>query len=331
MKKLKDTDFLYISTRLRCLENKLLSRERMERMLEARSNEEAAKVLAECGYQGLEKPDMEALSRSLSQARAETFQELREATPNGDIIDVFRIKYDYHNLKALIKSLSTGKSADSLLLEGGRFSPEEMKKAVLHGEPEQLTEALQSALRQASEVLSATGDPQKSDFLLDRACFAETLAVAERSRSGFLVNYVKLQIDAVNLRSAVRAIRMEKDMEFLRRVLIPGGSVSVEVIRNGAVSGVSLEQIFSGRLREAAALGDQVKKGGRLTEFEKACDNALNAYLKESRMVPFGDSVPIAFAAAKENEITAARIIMSGRLSGVPAESIRERLRDAYV
>ena len=45
----------------------------------------------------------------------------------------------------------------------------------------------------------------------------------------------------------------------------------------------------------------------------------------------FGDSVLVAYAAAKENEITAARIIMSGRLSGVPTESIQERLRDAYV
>jgi len=47
--------------------------------------------------------------------------------------------------------------------------------------------------------------------------------------------------------------------------------------------------------------------------------------------VSFGDSVLVAYVAAKENEITAARIIMSGRLSGVPTESIRERLRDAYV
>ena len=54
--KLKDTDFLYISTRLRSMENRLLSRERMERMLEARTDEDAAKVLSECGYKGLEKP-----------------------------------------------------------------------------------------------------------------------------------------------------------------------------------------------------------------------------------------------------------------------------------
>ena len=60
-------------------------------------------------------------------------------------------------------------------------------------------------------------------------------------------------------------------------------------------------------------------------------DNALCAYLQKSRMVSFGDSVLVAYAAAKENEITAARIIMSGRLGGVSTDSIRERLRDPYV
>jgi V/A-type H+-transporting ATPase subunit C len=48
-------------------------------------------------------------------------------------------------------------------------------------------------------------------------------------------------------------------------------------------------------------------------------------------MTPFGDSVLVAYMAARENEITAARIILSGRLSGVPTQAIRERLREAYV
>ncbi len=331
MKKLKDTDYLYISTRLRCLETKLLSRERMERMLEARSDEDAARVLSECGYTGLEKPSMEALSRSLSAARAEAFRELADASPNADIVDVFRIKYDYHNLKALLKSLQTGKNVDGLLLDTGRFSKEEMKQAVLQNESGSLTEPMLEALHRASEVLSATGDPQKSDFLLDNACFGEMLSIAERSGSSFLVGYVRLQIDAVNLKAAVRTLRMQKDMDFLKRVLLSGGTVSTDTLRMTAVSGGSLEQVFSGPLRDAAALGDMAKRGGRLTDFERSCDNALTIYLKSSRMIPFGDSVLVAYAAAKENEITAARIIMSGRLSGVSTESIRERLRDAYV
>lgn len=81
MSKLKDTDFLYISTRLRSMENRMLSRERMERMLEARTDEDAAKVLSECGYTGLEKADLDSLSQSLSAARAETFPSLPPCLP----------------------------------------------------------------------------------------------------------------------------------------------------------------------------------------------------------------------------------------------------------
>ncbi len=331
MSKLKDTDFLYISTRLRSMENHLLTRERMERMLEARTDEDAAKVLSECGYKGLDKPGMDALSHALSDARAETFSELAAMSPNADIVDVFRIKYDYHNMKALTKCARSGKSPDSMLIDAGRWPAADMKRAVEHGETGFLSDTARKALEAAGEILSATGDPQKSDFSLDKACYGEMLETAKRSGSSFLLGYVQLQIDGANLKSAVRSIRMKKDLDFLKGALLPGGTVSPESILSCVMGGGNLSATFTGALSEAAATGDTVKKGGRQTEFERQIDNALNAYLQKSRLVSFGDSVLVAYAAAKENEITAARIIMSGRLSGVPTESIRERLRDAYV
>jgi V/A-type H+-transporting ATPase subunit C len=39
----------------------------------------------------------------------------------------------------------------------------------------------------------------------------------------------------------------------------------------------------------------------------------------------------IAYLAAKENELTAIRIILTGRMSNLPADIISERLRDSYV
>ena len=44
-KKIKDTDYLVISARIKAMETGLLTRERMEQILEARSEEEAAKIL----------------------------------------------------------------------------------------------------------------------------------------------------------------------------------------------------------------------------------------------------------------------------------------------
>ena len=70
MTKIKDTDYLTISTRIRAMENKLLTRERMERMLEAHTDDEAVKVLSECGYGELTELTHTALDALLAQARA---------------------------------------------------------------------------------------------------------------------------------------------------------------------------------------------------------------------------------------------------------------------
>lgn len=330
-RKPKDTDYLFISTRLRCLEGSLLSRERMERMLDARTNEEAAKVLMECGYTNLEPLSADALSRSLSAQREETFRELSELSPNPALVDVFRVKYDYHNAKALVKCAAAGTDPHSMLIDAGCCDTSALKSVLSQEDAPQVPTALRDAMLQAQEVLSTTGDPQKSDFILDRTCYEEMLRMSEESRSDFLMGYIRLQIDVLNLRSAVRGIRMKKGMDFMKHVLLPGGNISTDSILALCLSGGSLEGLFTGDLQQAAALGDEATRGGRQTEFEKACDNALNAYLQGCRMIPFGDGVVIAFLAAKENEITAARIIMSGRLSGVKTEAIRERLRDAYV
>lgn len=331
-RKPKDTDFLYISAWLRSQENALLSRERMERMLDARTNEEAAKVLSECGYKNLEPLSLESLTRSLEEARRETFSELARFAPDKNIVDVFRIKYDYHNLKALIKAAALGQDGTGMLIDAGRYPLDTVEAAVRSGgEETNLTSEMEEALSQAAEVLATTKDPQKSDFILDRACYAEMLATAKASRSDFLLGYVKLQIDGANLKAAVRCQRMHKDVDFLKRVLLPGGNVPEEQVISACLAGGNLENTFFGDLQQAAALGTAAIGGGRQTEFEKAVDNALGAYLKGSHMIPFGDGVLIAFAAAKENEITAARMILSGRLSGVSADAIRERLRDSYV
>lgn len=331
MSKQKDTDYLFISTRLRSLENRLLTRERMERMLEARTNEDAAKVLSECGYQGLEPLTAQALEHSLAAARQETFSELAAMAPNPQIVDVFRMKYDYHNAKAVIKCTALNQDAARLLIDAGRVPAARLQESVQRGDYSEVPDALRRAMEEAADVLSATGDPQRCDFVLDRAYYAELTQVAADSGSSFLQAYVRLMVDAANLKSAVRTMRMHKGLEFLNAVTMTGGNVDKTSIASAVMSGGGLEAVFTGPLQEAAAQGDAVAAGGRQTAFEKACDDALNTYLQSSRLTPFGDSVLVAYIAAKENEITAARIILSGRLSGVGAESIRERLRDAYV
>ncbi|MCC2259781.1 V-type ATPase subunit, partial [Intestinimonas aquisgranensis] len=84
-------------------------------------------------------------------------------------------------------------------------------------------------------------------------------------------------------------------------------------------------------LTAAAQEGAEAMRGGSLTQFERLCDNALTAYLSQGKRVAFGEHPLIGYLYAKENELTTIRIILTGRLAGLDAETIRERLRESYV
>ena len=102
VKKAKDTQFLYISARVRSMESKMLTSDKLERMIDARTDEDALKVLSECGYPEVQ--DVSGLEKALGARRAEVFAELASAKNGAGLVDVFRLKYDCHNMKTLLKA-----------------------------------------------------------------------------------------------------------------------------------------------------------------------------------------------------------------------------------
>lgn len=331
-KKIKDTDYLFISTYLRAREKNLLTAARMERMIDAPTAEDAAKVLQEIGYGEFSASSDRELGEVLARERETLYQDLCRFVPDKAVVDVFKLKYDYHNSKAMLKAQAMDVDGRHLLLDAGRIPAQALAQAVLEGDYGSLPPRLGKAVEEAYEVLSATGDPQLSDFVLDRAYYSEMLEAAQSFGSGFLVDYVRSSIDAANLRSAVRTLRMKKGGEFLRKVLFDGGSVKPEAVLAAALGG-DLEEVYrTTPLRDAAQAGaEAVHGGGSLTRFEKLCDDAVTATAARAKRVSFGVEAVIGYLVAKEIEFTAVRIIMSSRMAGIGGDTIRERLREAYV
>ena len=310
----------------------MLTRERMDQMLEARDEGEALKILSECGYGGAEGLSGLNLEELLAQARAAVMKEIRSAVPDPRVADVFQLKYDYHNAKTLVKEEAMGVEADRLLLYGGRYDPKDLadgfRKDALSG----VSPQFQRSIQEARKILADTQDPQRSDVALDRACFQEMAQLARECKSPFLEGYVRLCVDAANLRTAVRVARMEKGSDFLLQVLLPGGNVSEKTL--AAARGEDLGGLFqTGALAKAAELGAKAAQpaGGPLTAFERECDNAITRYVSDAKRVPFGEETVIAYLYAKEAELTAIRTILSSRRAGLDGAVIRERLRETYV
>ena len=308
----------------------MLSREKAERMLEAPEFADSAKLLTDCGYEDMSAMSAREIDEALSRRRSGIFDDLAQRCPNRALVDFFRVRYDYHNAKVVLKAEARGSESDYLLSDCGRVSSAALKEAYLEEHYSALPGKLGAALAEARELLARTSNPQLADFVLDRAWFDELKTIAEEQQSAFLKRYVAVLADSGNLRSAVRTLRMGKNADFLRDTLLPGSRVEPGRFLT-ALSGEGLSGLFAGsELADAAALGAAAIEGGKLTAFELACDNAVMRVLREAKLTAFGEESVIAYLAAVENELTAVRMILTGRLMGVAPQVIRDRLRDLY-
>ena len=326
----KKEAYLCVSAMLRAREGKLLSMEKAERMLDAASFEDAAKILTDCGYPDMSQMKADEVEQVLAERRSAIFDELGKLSPDAALVDLFKLKYDYHNAKAIIKAEAMGTDCKRLLSDSGRVPGQRLLEIYNEDKRILLPQKLADAMAEAKAVLARSANPQLSDFVLDKAYFDELRAAADKVGSPFLKGYVGLLVDSANLKSAVRTLRMGKNQDFLAGVLLEGGSVSTQRIVNAGDKD-SLAALYARtKLEKAASLGADALAGGSMTAFELACDNAVNAHLRDAKLVPYGCEAVAAYLAAIEGEIQAVRMILTGRLAGVKPQAIRERLRDLY-
>ena len=322
--------YLCLSAMLRARETKLLNTEKSSRMLDSRSFEDCAKLLTDGGYGDFSQMSADGIDAALNEHRREIFAEIERLCPQKELVDVFRMKYDYHNAKAILKSEAMGLDAKRLLSGCGRIGGEKFLALYNDGRYSELPGKLRDAVEEAKNALARTNNPQLSDLLLDRAYFAEVREAAESTGCEFFKGYAAKLVDCANLKSAVRVMRMGKRDTLMESALIAGGSVDTDRIRK-ADGKESLSALFAHTVLEnAAVLGGEALDGGSMTAFELACDNALNSYLSSARRVSYGPEAVVEYLAAVEGEITAVRMILTGKLAGLAPQTVRERLRDLY-
>ncbi len=328
MPEVKKEDYLCLSAILRAREVYALNGEKAERMLTS-SWEEATHLLTECGYADFSALSEKEIDAALGEHLENAYAELENLLPERRILTVFRLRYDYHNVKTLLKAEAMHASSGSMLSRCGTVDAQKLKEAYREENWCVLPDHLVEALQKGKEMLARTDNPQTLDFMLDRMCFAEMLRLAGESESAFLTDYLRLQIDCLNCKSAVRTRRMHKSADLLRDALLDGGTVDKErfIVSNAQeMSDLCLKTSLAPLAESCAA----ALSGGTMTAFELACDNLQNAYLQKAKSVAYGEEPVVVYLCSLEKEITAVRMILTGKRAGVSPEVLRERMRDFY-
>lgn len=331
MKKIKDTEYLHISARIRCIEGQLLTNTQKMRLAEARTAEEAAKLLQDKGWPDFDWRDMNAVEEAIGQRRQQVMELLYQHCPVPALIEVFRLPYDYHNIKAVLKGDAQKVDPQRLLSGSALIPPRELVRMMRDNDLDAMEPAMRQAVVEAREMLARTGDPQLTDILLDRAEQKQTLETAEQTGSEFLVGYVRRKIDCNNLRTALRLTRMGKGLDYAARSICEGGTIPPQEYYE-PLTPERIEHLLAGTpLADAIASARNALEGGGFAPLDKACDNILIEYARSARFVPFGEQTVIAYLLASEAEFSAVRSILAGKNAGVSADKIMERLRVSYV
>ena len=168
----KKEAYLCLSAMVRAKEPKLLNADRANRMLEAATYEEAAKMLTDSGYDDMSQMTTKGIEAYLTQRREDCFAELEKSAPDKAIFDVFKLKYDYHNAKVMIKAKATGQDAKRLMSASGRFDPDTLLNIFSEDLLSRLPETFGTAIAEAESSLARTANPQLADFILSQIFYS---------------------------------------------------------------------------------------------------------------------------------------------------------------
>lgn len=326
-------NYVFACARVRANEKNLLGKDKLAQMIEARSPEDALKILEDAQYGEEGKQILpENYEKALSEETDKLYAFLHSLAPDAAEFRVFAYPFDYHNIKVLLKAEALGVDGTGLLMNGGVLKPQAIAAALRERNLSSLTPRMKKAVDEGADTLARTKDPQSVDLICDRACYADILETAEKSRNAYLQGYVRLLIDTINLKTFVRCRKIGRTWSYFETVYLEGGNISSRTF----VAGYD-EPMESFALRVAAtALGGAASEGGAaikekgFTTIEKLCDDALIAYVKNARYISFGIEPLIGYAVGKQMEIKNARIILAGKMAGLDPNLLRERVRETY-
>lgn len=258
-----------------------------------------------------------------------------EAIPEKELISPLLYKYDCANIKTAIKCTIRNISPEGMLFTCGTVPVQTVIDAAQSSDFKKIPGAMGKAAEEALKVYTKTGEVRAIDLILDRACFQDMKKSADTLGCDLVKNIVKIRADGVNLLTAMRiaADGLDADTAFslFERAFVPGGEMKLSAFASPSSGVFSADKIAS---HASGASADAVKTAAKETDPEKAqrmIDEAILKLCTKYRFKPFGPEVAVSLMVIREAEITNCRIIEASFGEANADETVRERLRVAYV
>ena len=321
--------YTYASARLSALSKRLVEPQTVRRMADGTLSD-ALRTLQDIRYGGGMDIRETNVEQMITAEMRETMAEIRDISPNPTLTDLFLLRSDVQNIKALLKARMLG-SSDAPFSDGGFYSKEDLDAMVKEQHYDELPDELKTALLQLEKQLSIRVDPQHISVVLDRAYLAYALRTAKKD--AVLSQYFSAMADFDNILTFLRVRAMGGSKEMLDDLLLPEtGIKKQQLMETFDWSFEQLNKILDASVcREALVKGlNAMQRTGNIGEVEKARDNYLLSLLSVHKYETSSIYPVIGYYLAKEREGRAIRLIITAKRNKLPDSVISERLVTLY-
>ena len=317
-----DAGLLFQNAKVKSREMGLLGADRLQRISDAATIEEAMRLLAEANY-----PSGASYDEVLSSAEREAALLFKSCMTKGYGLELFLIMDDYHNAKVAAKSAYLGGSKDGYKPEG-YVTIAALEEALSKGEYKELPQGIADSFAALDKVKARDAlTPSAVDITLDRAAFEEIQA-KRKGTAKVIGRYFDLLADLKNISVAYRAYKAGFSAEKAKEMLLPAGTLVQKDLLKIAVLGEEAADKISAETVVKEALS-ALKEG--VTAYEVFMDNTLLSLLKKERYDMFSPAPIAGLYIGKLREIKNVRLILARIANGVDKEVIKGRMRELYV
>jgi V/A-type H+-transporting ATPase subunit C len=331
-----DDKFIYAVARVRVLETRLLDKDIMEDLIEARDITDMYRILSDTEYAEVLK-ELEETSnyeRLLDWELRRVNYLIYKDSPEPYLTDLFHLRHDCQNIKKLLRAKFLEEDvSENELSPSGLIEPSDLIEWIKQDYYTDLPDWLVEGIESAKKLYEEKGEFGLIDAEIDKAMFARQLHISKTYPYPFLEKYFSTAIDLANIRIYFRIKLSEGSIDRFKFFFIPGGFLESLFFFEGWEKPLQeqekhFEKTDYRQITEGFLSAYEEKKS--LIPLDRLCSKHLFSLLEAGYLITFGIEPIINYLLRKEAEIAGLRAIMALKSLNLDSKTIRERIAESF-
>jgi V/A-type H+-transporting ATPase subunit C len=347
-----EMDWGYINARMRGMKSRLLDHHTLDNLVLQPDLDSLESELEKTPYREdlIEArgrySGMPAIEHALRANFVRTFRKILDFSKEKEAalyISIFLHRWDVQNIKTVLRGKNihiTNEEILECIVPAGELDEVTLTELVRQPDMKAVIDLLATwripyatPLTSAFPEFAKNGDLGMLGCALDRYYYEDALlAVKDKSRNNAMIrDILSLEVDVVNIKTALRMIRDGVAPDEARKFLLPGGREldAKKLDRLLALHTIedALAMLANTRYRFLSGIPEEVLRAQKISVIEKKLERYL---VQEGVRLFLGDPLSVAsligYFWAKYNEITNIRVISRCKTADFSIENLREEL-----